>query len=67
MNSRIENVLPAEIERRSFEIITQELAQMGKVLRPELYLGIWCIVLGLSVALINLWIARRGAAIFENL
>ena len=40
---------------------------LGKVLRPELYLGIWCIVLGLSVALINLWIARRGAAIFENL
>ena len=34
MNTRIENVLPAEIEHRSFEIITQELAQMGKVLRP---------------------------------
>jgi len=34
MNSRLENVLPADIERRSFEIITQELAQMGKPLAP---------------------------------
>ena len=34
MNSRIEKVLPADIERRSFEIITQELSQMGKVLQP---------------------------------
>ena len=40
---------------------------LSSVLLPELYLGIWCFVLGLSVALINLWIAKRGAAIFENL
>ena len=30
----VERILPEEIERRSFEIITQELAAMGKMLQP---------------------------------
>lgn len=33
-NIRLEQVLPAEIESRSFEIIKDELAAMGKVLDP---------------------------------
>ena len=35
MLSEIEQVLPSEIEKRSFEIITEELKEMGKVLCPE--------------------------------
>ena len=34
MKIELENVKPMDIERRSFEIITQELAQMGKTLQP---------------------------------
>ena len=35
MLSEIEQVLPSEIEKRSFEIITEELKEMGKILCPE--------------------------------
>ena len=35
MLSEIEQVLPSEIEKRSFEIITGELKEMGKILCPE--------------------------------
>ena len=35
MLSEIEQVLPSEIEKRSFEIITEELNEMGKILCPE--------------------------------
>ena len=31
----LEQVLPADIERRSFELIGEELADMGKTLEPE--------------------------------
>lgn len=34
MKVELENVKPMEIERRSFEIITQELQEMGKTLEP---------------------------------
>ena len=34
MKVELENVKPMEIERRSFEIITQELQEMGKILEP---------------------------------
>ena len=34
MKIELENVEPMEIERRSFEIITAELEQMGKALQP---------------------------------
>lgn len=34
MKIELENVKPMEIERRSFEIISQELEQAGKVLQP---------------------------------
>lgn len=35
MAIELENVLPSEIEKRSFEIITEELTQSGIVLNPE--------------------------------
>ena len=35
MAIELENVLPSEIEKRSFEIITEELTQSGIVLDPE--------------------------------
>ena len=35
MLSEIEQVLPSEIEKRSFEIITEEFKEMGKILCPE--------------------------------
>ena len=35
MLSEIEQILPSEIEKRSFEIITEELKEMGKILCPE--------------------------------
>lgn len=35
MLSEIEQVLPSEIEKRSFEIVTEELKEMGKILCPE--------------------------------
>ena len=35
MAIELENVLPSEIEKRSFEIITEELTQNGIVLDPE--------------------------------
>ena len=35
MRTELERVLPAQIERRSFEIIREELAQMGKALPEE--------------------------------
>ena len=35
MLSEIEQVLPSEIEKRSFEIITEEIKEMGKILCPE--------------------------------
>ena len=35
MTVQLENVLPREIESRSFEIIGEELAAAGKVLDPE--------------------------------
>lgn len=34
MAIELENVLPSEIEKRSFEIITEELTQSGIVLDP---------------------------------
>ena len=34
---------------------------------PTLYLGIWTAILALAVALLNLWLVKRGAAVFENL
>ena len=34
MYEKLEQVRPAEIEKRSFEIITEELRQKGKVLMP---------------------------------
>ena len=34
MKVELENVKPMEIEHRSFEIITQELQEMGKILEP---------------------------------
>ena len=34
-NLTIENVLPADIERRSFEIITKELAEKGLAVDPR--------------------------------
>ena len=36
MAIELENVLPSEIEKRSFEIITEELTQSGIVLDPEI-------------------------------
>ena len=36
MKIELEQVLPSQIEARSFEIIGRELEQMGKVLDPEL-------------------------------
>ena len=35
MAIELEKVLPSEIEKRSFEIITEELTQSGIVLDPE--------------------------------
>ena len=35
MLSEIEQVLPSEIEKRSFEIITEELKEMGKIAEAE--------------------------------
>lgn len=35
LNIQLEQVLPSEIERRSFELIQQELDQMGVMLDPE--------------------------------
>ena len=35
MGTEIENVLPAQIEKRSFEIITQELKEQGIILPEE--------------------------------
>ena len=40
---------------------------LGKILAPELYLAACAALLALAVALTNLWLRRRGAAIFENL
>ncbi len=40
---------------------------LGKFLAPELYLGICAAVLALAVALLNLWLRKKGAVIFENL
>ncbi len=40
---------------------------LGKHLTPELYLGICGAILGVCVALLNLWLNTRGARIFENL
>ena len=34
MHEKLEQVRPADIEKRSFEIITEELRQKGKVLTP---------------------------------
>ena len=34
MREKLEQVRPADIEKRSFEIITEELRQKGKVLMP---------------------------------
>ena len=36
MLSEIEQVLPSEIEKRSFEIITEELKEMGKIPRAAM-------------------------------
>ena len=35
LNIQLEQVLPSEIERRSFELIDQELKSMGVRLKPE--------------------------------
>ena len=35
MAIELEKVLPSEIEKRSFEIITEELTESGIVLDPE--------------------------------
>ena len=35
LNIQLEQVLPSEIERRSFELIDQELKSMGIRLKPE--------------------------------
>ncbi|MEQ2429011.1 precorrin-8X methylmutase, partial [Enterocloster hominis] len=35
LNIQLEQVLPSEIERRSFELIDQELQSMGIRLEPE--------------------------------
>ncbi len=35
MKIQLENVKPMEIEKRSFEIIGQELKEQGKILRPD--------------------------------
>ena len=35
MKIQLENVKPMEIEKRSFEIIGQELKEQGKILQPD--------------------------------
>ena len=40
---------------------------LRKVLAPEPYLAIVAALLALAVALLNLWLDKKGAAIFENL
>ena len=60
MLSEIEQVLPSEIEKRSFEIITEELKEMGKILCPETELIV--IYDDISLGVGQLRIRAKGSA-----